>query len=136
MKKKLMQGGPSAGPTNVVSRSYTSPPNTRPVEEIRDKTPTHEMDGESCLNKSVRTTVTVDLARRHPFTNVVIEVPPPDKWKGLNRDRYDGSNDPDEHMVAYTAEGTQEVPQLSPGKGQQGEKQGREGTPRPIRRVW
>jgi len=47
MKKKLMEGGPSVGLTNVVGRSYTSPPNLRPVEEMRDKVPTHEMDSES-----------------------------------------------------------------------------------------
>ena len=63
MKKKLMEGRPSAGLTNVVGRSYTSPPNPRPVEETRDKVPTHEMDGESCLNKLAKTTVTMDSAR-------------------------------------------------------------------------
>jgi len=84
MKKKMVEGGPSAGPTNVVDRSYTSPLNLRPVEETKDKVPTHEMDGESCLNKSARTTVTLDSVRRHPFTNVVLEGPLLDKWKGFN----------------------------------------------------
>jgi len=46
MKKKLTDGGPCAGPSNVVGRSYTSPPNLRSVEETRDKVPTHEMNGE------------------------------------------------------------------------------------------
>jgi len=78
MKKKLMEGRPSTGPTNVVGRSFTSPPNPRPVEDTRDKIPTHEMEGESLLNKSVRTTITMDSARRHPFTNTIIEVPLPD----------------------------------------------------------
>jgi len=41
MKKKLMEGGPSTGPTNVVGRSFTFPPNSRPVEETRD----HPRDG-------------------------------------------------------------------------------------------
>ena len=50
MKKKLMEGGPYVGPTNIVGRSYTSPSNSRPVKEMRDKAPTHEMDGKSCLN--------------------------------------------------------------------------------------
>ena len=63
MKKKLMEGGPSAGPTNVVGRSYTSPPNPKPVEETSDKVHPHKMDGESCLDRSARTTVTVDSAR-------------------------------------------------------------------------
>ena len=102
MKKKLMEGGLSTGPTNVVGRSFTSPPNLRPLEETRDKTPTYDMDGESFLNKSVRTTITMDSTRQHPFTNTIVEVPLPDKWKGLNRDQYDGSTDPDEHMDAYT----------------------------------
>ena len=102
MKKKMVEGGPSAGPTNVVDRSYTSPLNLRPVEETKDKVPTHEMDGESCLNKSARTTVTLDSVRRHPFTNVVLEGPLLDKWKGFNQDRYDGTTDLDEHMDAYT----------------------------------
>jgi len=101
MKKKLMEGRPSAGLTNVVGRSYTSPPNPRPVEETRDKVPTHEMDGESCLNKLAKTTVTMDSARWHLFTNAIIEAPLSNKWKGFNRDRYDGSTDPDEHMDAY-----------------------------------
>ena len=78
-KKKLMEGGPSTGPTNVVGRSFASPSHPRPVEETRDKTPTYDMDGESFLNKSVRTTITMDSTRRHPFTNTIIEVPLPDK---------------------------------------------------------
>jgi len=55
MKNKLMEGGPSTGSTNVVGRSFTSPPNPRPAEDTRDKIPTHEMDGESFLNKSAKT---------------------------------------------------------------------------------
>jgi len=42
MKKKLVEEGPSVGPTNVFDRSYTSPPNPRPVEETRDKVPTYD----------------------------------------------------------------------------------------------
>jgi len=102
MKKKLVKGRPSAGSTNVVGRSYTSPPNPRPVEETRDKAPTHEMDGESCLNKPARITITLDSTHRHPFTNAVIKAPLSDKWKCFNRDQYDGSTDLDEHMDAYT----------------------------------
>ena len=85
MKKKLMEGGSSTRPTNVVGRSFTSPPNPRSVEDTRDKVPTHEMDGESFLNKSSRTTITMDSARQHPFTNTIVEVPLSDKWKGFNR---------------------------------------------------
>jgi len=97
-----VEGGPSVGPTNVVGRSYTSPPNPRPIEETKDKVLTHEMDGESCLNKLVRTTVTLDSIRRQPFTNAVIKAPLSYKWKGFNNDRYDSTTDPDEHMDDYT----------------------------------
>jgi len=45
MKKKLMKGGQSTGPTNVVGRSFASPSHPRPVEETRDKILTHEMEG-------------------------------------------------------------------------------------------
>jgi len=86
IRKNLVEGGPSARPTNVVGRSYTSPTNPRPVEETRDKAPTHEMDGESCLNRSARMTVTLDSAYRHPLTNIFIEALLSDKWKGFNRD--------------------------------------------------
>jgi len=60
------------------------------------------MDDESYLIRSARTIVTADSTRRHPLTNTIIEVPLPEKWKGFNRDRYDGSTNPDEHMDAYT----------------------------------
>ena len=60
------------------------------------------MDGESCPNKSVRTTSTMDTVRLHPFTDSIIGVPLSDKWKGFNKDRYDGTIDPNEHMDAYT----------------------------------
>ena len=46
--------------------------------------------------------MTADSTHRHPFTNTIIEVSLPDKWKGFNRDRYDGPTDPDEHMDVYT----------------------------------
>jgi len=104
MKKKLGEGGPSVIPTNVVGKSYTSPPDPDVAEGTRGRPPPRdtEMGDESCLIRSTRTTLTVDLNRRHPFTNNIIEVPLPEKWKGFNRDRYDGSTDPDEHMDAYT----------------------------------
>jgi len=63
MKKKLVEGGPSVVPTNLVGRPITSPLNSRAIEETKDKISTHEMDGESCSNKSVRTTETLDLMR-------------------------------------------------------------------------
>ncbi|XP_068484963.1 uncharacterized protein [Phaseolus vulgaris] len=104
MRKKLGEGGPSVIPTNVVGKSYTSPPNPDVAEGTRGRPPPREteMGDESCLIRSTRTTLTADPNRRHPFTNNIIEVPLPEKWKGFNRDRYDGSTDPDEHMDAYT----------------------------------
>jgi len=63
MKKKLMEGGSSTGPTNVFGRSFTFPPNPRSMEETRDKIPTHDMDDQSSLNKSARTTATMDSVR-------------------------------------------------------------------------
>jgi len=44
----------------------------------------------------------MDSTRQHPFTNTIVEVPLPDKWKGFNQDRYDGFTDPNEHIDAYT----------------------------------
>ena len=81
---------------------WRSPPNLRAVEETKDKAPTQEMDGESCPNKSICTTSTIDSMCRHPFTDSIIGVSLSDKWKGFNRDRYDGTTDPGEHMDAYT----------------------------------
>ncbi|XP_068486402.1 uncharacterized protein [Phaseolus vulgaris] len=76
----------------------------RAAEGARDRLPPREteMDDKSCWVRSAQTTVTTDSTRRHPFTNTIFEVPLPDKWKGFNRDRYDGSTDPDEHIDAYT----------------------------------
>ena len=60
------------------------------------------MDDESCPNKSICTTDTMDSMRQHPFTDSIIGVPLQDKWKGFNRDRYDNTTDPDEHIDVYT----------------------------------
>jgi len=102
MKRKLIEEGPSIVPTNLVGKSVTSPPNSRAIEETKDKAPTQEMDGESCPNKLVHTTGKVDSVRRHPFTVSIIGVPLLDKWKDFNRYPYDGTTDPDEQMDAYT----------------------------------
>ena len=60
------------------------------------------MDDKSCWVRSAQTAVMADSTCRHPFTNTIIEVPLPDNWKGFNRDRYDGSTNPNEHIDAYT----------------------------------
>jgi len=39
MKRKLVEGGPSVVLNNLVSTSFTSPPNPRAVEETKDKAP-------------------------------------------------------------------------------------------------
>jgi len=104
MKRRFIEGGPFAVPTNLVGRSFTSPPDpkTDQGQGTHSKVLTQEMDGESHLNKSVRTTGTLDLVRLHPFTNSIIGVPLSDKWKYFNRDHYDDTTDPNEHMNAYT----------------------------------
>jgi len=35
----------------------------------------------------------------HPFTDDIIATPLPDKWRGLTINLYDGSTDPDEHLI-------------------------------------
>ena len=100
--KKLVEGGPSVDPTNQVGRSFATAIGPQTEREPKNKVLTLEMDGESHLNKSLNTTETAMTGRRHPFTDFVIEAPLPDKWKRVNRDRYDGTTDPDEHMDAYT----------------------------------
>jgi len=102
MNMKFVEGGPSDGPTNLVGRSFTTPTSPKTVEEPKEKIHTQEVDDESYPNKSAPTTGTLDLVRQHPFTNSIIRIPLPDKWKNFNRDRYDGTTDPDEYMDAYT----------------------------------
>jgi len=101
MKKKLVEWGPSVVPINFVGRSFTSPPNSKAIEETKDKISIQEMNGESCPNKSVCMTGTLDSIRRHLFTDSIIGVPLSDNWKVFNRDRYDGTTDPNEHLDAY-----------------------------------
>jgi len=98
--KKLVDGGPSLVPTNQVGRSFATVASLQTMREPKNKNLTLEMDGESHPNKSVNTTGTVGTDRRHPFTDFIMDTPLPNKWKGFNRDRYDGTIDPDEHMEA------------------------------------
>ena len=100
--KKLVEGGPSLVPTNQVGRSFTMAVGPQIEREPKNTNLTLEMDGESHPNKTVNTTGTAGPDRRHPFTDFIMDTPLPDKWKGFNRDRYDGMTDPDEHMDAYT----------------------------------
>ena len=86
-KRKFIEGGPSVVPTNLVGRSFTSPPNPKTTEETKDKV---------CMIG------TSNSVCRHPFTDSIIGVPLSNKWKGFNRDRCDGTIDPYEHMDAYT----------------------------------
>jgi len=60
------------------------------------------MDGKSHPNKTNNTTGTMGPERRHPFIDLIMDSPLPDKWKSFNRDRYDGTTDLDEHVDAYT----------------------------------
>jgi len=100
--KKLVEGGPSSTPTNQVGRSFATAAEPHIERELKNKNTTLEMDGESHPNKTMNTSGTAATDRRHPFTNFVMEDPLLDKWKGFNRDRYDGTTDPGEHMDAYT----------------------------------
>jgi len=43
-------------------------------------------------------------ARRHPFSETVIDTPLPDNWKSLTIEKYEGSTDPDEHVAIYTTQ--------------------------------
>ena len=86
----------------MVGRSFATATGPKATEEPKDKIHTLEMDDKSHSNKSLNTTGTATTGCRHLFTDFVMETPLPDKWKGFNRDRYDGTTDPDEHMDAYT----------------------------------
>ena len=37
--------------------------------------------------------------RRSPFTETILEVPLPGTWNNPTLDKYDGSTDPDEHVM-------------------------------------
>jgi len=100
--RKLMDGGPSIVPTNQIGRSSATAIDPQPKREPKNKNLTLEMDGESYPNKTINIACTTTADRRHPFTDLIMEAPLPDKWRGFNRDRYDGTTDPDEHMDAYT----------------------------------
>jgi len=100
--KKLVDGGPSLVPTNQVGRSFTTAVGPHAEREPKNNNLTVEMDGESHPNKMVNIIGTASPDRRHPFTDFIMDTPLSDKWKGFNRDRYDGMTDPDEHMDAYT----------------------------------
>ena len=100
--KKLVDGGPSLVPTNQVGRSFATAAGPQAEREPKNNNLTVEMDGESHPNKTVNTTGTTDPDRRHPFTDFFMDTPLSDKWKGFNKNQYDGTIDPDEHMDAYT----------------------------------
>jgi len=42
----------------------------------------------------------------YPFTDDIIVVPLPDKWRGLTMNLYDGSTDPDEHLNIFRTQMT------------------------------
>ena len=89
-------------PTNVVERSFATNDGPKAFEGPKDKVYTLEMNGESRPSKSMNTAGTVSASRCHPFTDLIMEAPLLDKWKGFNRDRYDGTTNSDEHMDVYT----------------------------------
>jgi len=75
MKRKFVEGGPSTRPTNLVRRSFTTPTDPKTDEEPKEKIHTQEVDDETDPNKFIPTTGTLDLVRRHPFTDSIIGVP-------------------------------------------------------------
>ncbi|XP_068486801.1 uncharacterized protein [Phaseolus vulgaris] len=99
--KKLVEGVPSLAMTNQAGRSHATGAGIQAEKDTKNDF-TLEMDGESHPSKTINTTAPAGPDRRHPFTDRVMETPLPDKWKGFNRDRYDGTTDPDEHVDAYT----------------------------------
>ena len=99
--KRHIEGSLSAGPTNMVGGSSATVVDPKATEESKEKAQT-EMGDESHPNKSLNTTVTMGTSRRHSFTDAIMSTPLPEKWKGFNKDWYDGTTDPDEHMDAYT----------------------------------
>ena len=62
MRRKFVEGGPSTGSTNLVGRSFTTPPGPKTVKEPKDKIHTQEVSGESYPNRSIPTTDTLDSA--------------------------------------------------------------------------
>jgi len=99
--KKLVEGVPSLAMTNQAGKSYATGAGLQAEKEMKNDF-TLEMDGESHPSKTTNTTGMAGPDRCHPFTDHIMDTPLPDKWKGFNRDRYDGTTDPDEHVDAYT----------------------------------
>jgi len=99
--KKLVEGVSSLAATNQAGRSYATGAGLQAEKEVKNDF-TLEMDGESHPNKTTNTTGMTGPDWSHSFTDHIMDTPLPDKWKGFNRDRYDGTTDPDEHMDAYT----------------------------------
>jgi len=99
--KKLVEGVLSLAMTNQAGKSYATGAGLQAEKDTKNDF-TLEMDGESHPSKTANTTAMTGPDRRHPFTDRVMDTPLPDKWKGFNRDRYDGTTNPDEHVDAYT----------------------------------
>lgn len=63
----------------------------------RSRVPTKEAKTEEEESPSHSENTSLMEGRRHPFVDSVLGV----NWKGLNKDRYDGPIDPDEHIIIY-----------------------------------
>jgi len=99
--KRLVEGVSSLVMTYQAEKSYATTAGLQAEKEMKNDL-TLEMDGESHPNKTTNTTGMMGTERCHPFTDLIMDTLLPDKWKGFNRDRYDGTTDPDEHVDAYT----------------------------------
>ena len=67
MKRKLAEG-PCSGSSKFVGKSITTPTGMNTIEEPKP-THTQEVEGESYLNKLFPTSGTLDISRRHSFTD-------------------------------------------------------------------
>jgi len=107
MKWQLAEGSPSSKPLPNPDVSLSSQQCKKQlIQSINPLTTTRpqEIVEESRLNQSFYTTGTLEIARRHPFTNYFMGAQLPPMWKGLNIDRYNRMTDLNEHMDVYTTQ--------------------------------
>lgn len=97
MKRKLEEVGQdcSKGPSLKTPRSSTPTSSLRSVQA----------QGSPPKVRGIANTAVTALSEWwwHPFTDDIMEVPPPDNWQWLTIDEYDGTTDPDEHVKVYVA---------------------------------
>ena len=81
-------------------QSHISRPPTHQTHQVHQTQhtcpthPTHQSSKNVVFNNE-------ENYKDHPFTNDIIVVPLPDKWRGLTMNLYDCSTDPDEHLNIF-----------------------------------